>query len=139
MNYIKVNNQQGEFIKMLKQSEFTELIEKLGLDKFENEITEDNGNDTYSFTLDTYLMDMGVKLLEKLVMKNGGSHKVNMVVAYKDGSFGMINSKEEGYVPKTARISFAYVKLLTEDWAADDHYVLFVEKEIGTYELVMQD
>ena len=123
---------------MLKQSEFKELIEKLGLDKFENEIKEAIGNDTYSFTLDTYVMDMGVKLLEKLVMKNGGSHRVNMVVAYKDGSFGMINSKEEGYVPKTARISFGYVKLLTEDWRTDDHYVLLVETEVGTYELVMQ-
>ena len=123
---------------MLKQSEFKELIEKLGLDKFENEIKEAIGNDTYSFTLDTYVMDMGVKLLEKLVMKNGGSHKVNMVVAYKDGSFGMINSKEEGYVPKTARISHAYVKLLTGDWRADDQYVLLVETEIGTYELVMK-
>ena len=122
---------------MLKQAEFTELIEKLGLDKFENEITEPMSNDTYSFTLDTYVMDMGVKLLEKLVMKNGGAHRVNMVVAYKDGSFGMINSKEEGYVPKTARISFGYVKLLTEDWKADDHYVLLVETEVGTYELVM--
>ena len=138
MNYIKVYTQQGGLIKMLKQSEFKELIEKLGLDKFENEIKEAIGNDTYSFTLDTYVMDMGVKLLEKLVMKNGGSHRVNMVVAYKDGSFGMINSKEEGYVPKTARISFGYVKLLTEDWRTDDHYVLLVETEVGTYELVMQ-
>ena len=123
---------------MLKQCELKELLEKLGLDKFENEITEPTGNDTYAFTLDTYVMDMGVKLLQKLVMKNGGSHKVHMVVAYKDGSFGMINSKEEGYVPKTARISFGYVKLLTEDWAADDHYVLLVETEVGNFELVMQ-
>ena len=123
---------------MLKQNDFTELIEKTGLDKFENEIKEQIADDKYSFTLDTYLMDMGVKLLQKLVMKNGGAHRVNMVVAYKDGSFGMINSKEEGYVPKTARISFGYVKLLTEDWKEDDQYVLFVETEDRTFELVMQ-
>ena len=122
---------------MVKQNDVKECIEKLGLDKFENAIKEAVGTDKYNFTLDTYLMDMGVKLLEKLVMKNGGAHKVNMVVAYKDGSFGMINSKEEGYVPKTARISHAYVKLLTEDWGADDEYVLFVETEVGTFELVM--
>ena len=124
---------------MLKQNELSECIEKLGLDKFENAIKEVVGNDKYNFTLDTYVMDMGVKLLQKLVMKNGGSNKVNMVVAYKDGSFGMINSKEEGYVPKTARISHAYVKLLTEDWRADDEYVLLVETEVGTFELVMQE
>ena len=96
---------------MIKQNDVQEYIEKLGLDKFENEIKEAVGDGTYNFTLDTYVMDMGVKLLQKLVMKNGGSNRVNMVVAYKDGSFGMINSKEEGYVPKTARISHAYVKL----------------------------
>ena len=124
---------------MLKQNEVKECIEKLGLDKFENAIKEAIGNDKYEFTLDTYVMDMGVKLLQKLVMKNGGSNKVNMVVAYKDGSFGMINSKEEGYVPKTARISHAYVKLLTGDWGADDEYVLLVETEVGTFELVMQE
>ena len=124
---------------MLKQNELKECIEKLGLDKFENAIKEAIGNDKYEFTLDTYVMDMGVKLLQKLVMKNGGAYRVHMVVAYKDGSFGMINSKEEGYVPKTARISHAYVKLLTGDWGADDQYVLLVETEIGTFELVMQE
>ena len=124
---------------MLKQNDVQEYIEKLGLDKFENEIKEAVGDGTYNFTLDTYVMDMGVKLLQKLVMKNGGSNRVNMVVAYKDGSFGMINSKEEGYVPKTARISHAYVKLLTGDWGADDEYVLLVETEVGTFELVMQE
>ena len=124
---------------MLKQNDVQEYIEKLGLDKFENEITEAVGDGKYNFTLDTYVMDMGVKLLQKLVMKNGGSNRVNMVVAYKDGSFGMINSKEEGYVPKTARISHAYVKLLTGDWRADDKYVLLVETEVGTFELVMQE
>ena len=124
---------------MLKQNEVKECIEKLGLDKFENAIKEAVGNDKYNFTLDTYVMDMGVKLLQKLVMKNGGSNRVNMVVAYKDGSFGMINSKEEGYVPKTARISHAYVKLLTGDWREDDEYVLLVETEVGTFELVMQE
>ena len=124
---------------MLKQNEAKEYIEKLGLDKFGNGIKEVVGNDKYSFTLDTYVMDMGVKLLQKLVMKNGGSYKVNMVVAYKDGSFGMINSKEDGYAVKSARISPAYVKILTEDWGADDEYVLLVETEIGTFELVMQE
>ena len=124
---------------MVKQNEVKECIEKLGLDKFKNGIKEAVGNDKYNFTLDTYVMDMGVKLLQKLVMKNGGTKKVNMVVAYKDGSFGMINSKEEGYVPKTARISHAYVKLLTGDWGADDEYVLLVETEIGTFELVIQE
>ena len=124
---------------MLKQNEVKDYIEKLGLDKFGNGIKEVIGNDKYSFTLDTYVLDMGVKLLQKLVMKNGESYRVNMVVAYKDGSFGMINSKEDGYAVKSARISHAYVKLLTEDWRADDEYVLLVETEVGTFELVMQE
>ena len=124
---------------MLKQNEVKDYIEKLGLDKFENGIKEPIGNDTYSFTLDTYVLAMGEKLLQKLVMKNGSTYRANMVIAYKDGSFGMINRKEDKYVAKTARISPAYVKLLTEDWGAEDEYVLLVETEVGTFELVMQE